>query len=278
MNKNIDNITQQGYNKLGDDMIGIDLNGEITYKVASLRFFEKNECHVTRYCPHDVLLLVYEGVLRFYENGEEYELYPGDYFIQRQNSYQTAEKTSDSPKYLYVHFLGEWVEGDREGVLSRSGNFDCAELLPMIYKLDKLAHGNCTCTERTGVFFEILSMLYRSPPDIDSEAVRILKYIDKNYLEIDSLENICEHFYYSKNYIINIFKRSQGMTPFEYINDLKIRRAMYLLEVTSKSIDEIALESGFNHYSHFYRLFVRKNSVSPFEWRKTVRLNTRVTE
>ena len=68
------------------------------------------------------------------------------------------------------------------------------------------------------------------------------------------------------------------MTPFEYINDLKIRRAMYLLEVTSKSIDEIALESGFNHYSHFYRLFMRKNGASPFEWRKKVRLNTRVTE
>jgi transcriptional regulator GlxA family with amidase domain len=68
------------------------------------------------------------------------------------------------------------------------------------------------------------------------------------------------------------------MTPFEYINDLKIRRAMYLLEVTSKSIEEIAIESGFNHYSHFYRLFMRKNGISPFEWRKKVRLNARLME
>ena len=92
----------------GDDMRGIDLNGEISYKTSSLRFFEKNECHVTRTCPHDVLLLVYEGILRFSEDGEEYELHPGDYFIQRFRSDQTGEKPSDSPKYLYIHFFGEW--------------------------------------------------------------------------------------------------------------------------------------------------------------------------
>ena len=261
-----------------EEMKGIDLNGEIAYKTSSLRFFEKNECHITRTCPHDVLLLVYEGVLRFSEDGEEYELHPGDYFIQRRSSNQTGEKPSDSPKYLYIHFIGEWTDSERDGVLARSGNFDCAAFMPLIYKIDRVAHENYTYTERMGALFEILSRLYRSVPDVDSAAVRILKYIDKNYLEISSLEDICDHFHYSKNHVINIFKQSQGMTPFEYINDLKIRRAMYLLEVTSKSIDEIALESGFNHYSHFYRLFMRKNGASPFEWRKKVRLNTRVTE
>ena len=280
MNKNIDNITNRCYNlSIGGDFVkGIDLNGEMIYKVSSLRFFEKNESHITRICPHDVLLLVYEGVLRFTEDGEEYELHPGEYFIQRQNSYQTGERVSDSPKYLYIHFFGKWEEEGQDGVLSRSGNFDYAALLPLIYKLDRLAHGNYTYTERIGVFYEILSMLYRSTPDTDGTAGKILKYIDKNYLTISSLEDICEHFHYSKNHVINIFRQSQGLTPFEYINDLKIRRAMYLLEVTSKSIDEIAIESGFNHYSHFYRLFLRKNGISPFEWRKKIRLNTGVNE
>lgn len=256
-------------------MQGIDLNGDIAYVVSSLRFFEKNESHVDRVCSHDILLLLYEGVLRFEEDGEEYELHPGEYFIQRRDSYQTGRRVSDSPKYLYIHFLGSWAEEEGDGVLRRSGSFDYASLLPLIYKIDRLAHGNYTYTERMGVFLEILSRLYRSTPDVDSAAGRILKYIDKNYLEINSLEDICNHFHYSKNHVINIFRQSQGMTPFEYINDLKIRRAMYLLEVTSKSIDDIAAESGFNHYSHFYRLFMRKNGVSPFEWRKKVRLDSR---
>ena len=34
---------------------------------------------------------------------------------------------------------------------------------------------------------------------------------------------------------------------------------------------ELARESGFNHYSHFFRLLMRKNGVSPYEWRHRLR-------
>ena len=46
-------------------MQGIDLNKPIRYKTASLRFFKEGEHHISRRCPEDVLLLVYDGVLRF---------------------------------------------------------------------------------------------------------------------------------------------------------------------------------------------------------------------
>ena len=46
-------------------MQGMDLNAPITYKHASLRFFEKNEYHVERFSRDNVLLLVFDGVLRF---------------------------------------------------------------------------------------------------------------------------------------------------------------------------------------------------------------------
>ena len=48
---------------------------------------------------------------------------------------------------------------------------------------------------------------------------------------------------------------------------------MNLLESTSKTSEEIMFECGFNNYSHYYRLFVRKNGVSPSEWRANVRSN-----
>ena len=51
-------------------MLGIDLDGAIDIKTASLRFFEPNERHVNRFCSCDVLVLVYDGVLRFCEDGE----------------------------------------------------------------------------------------------------------------------------------------------------------------------------------------------------------------
>jgi AraC-like DNA-binding protein len=160
-------------------------------------------------------------------------------------------------------------------VLSRSGSFDYAALAQLIQRMDRLAHGNYTYTEKIGVLYEILVQLYRTAPKIETPALLIRRFIANNYLSITSLEDVCREFHYSKNHVINIFREAYGITPFEYLNDVRIRRAMYLLEVTSKSIDEVARESGFNHYSHFYRLFMRKNGISPLEWRKKVRLEAR---
>ena len=82
-----------------------------------------------------------------------------------------------------------------------------------------------------------------------------------------TLENIGKTFSFSKNHVINIFKNEYGVTPFEYINMLKIKKCEYLLEVTGESIENIAINCGFNNYSQFYRLFLRKNNMSPKEYR-----------
>ena len=42
---------------------------------------------------------------------------------------------------------------------------------------------------------------------------------NENLSEI-SLEKICKEFHFSKNHIINIFKKEFGVTPIKYINDL----------------------------------------------------------
>ena len=76
-----------------------------------------------------------------------------------------------------------------------------------------------------------------------------------------------------KIHIINKFKEKYGKTPADFVNELKIRKCMNLLESTSKTSEEIMFECGFNNYSHYYRLFVRKNGVSPSEWRANVRSN-----
>ena len=86
-----------------------------------------------------------------------------------------------------------------------------------------------------------------------------------------SLEN--SEFYFSKNHIINIFKKEFGVTPIKYINNLKLNRAKYLLEVTSDNLEEIAIKSGFNDYSHFYKLFQKETGISPSVWRNKKQTN-----
>ena len=250
-------------------MRGINLNKPIIYKYASLRFFEKNEYHINRVCNDDVLLLVYEGVLRFLENGKEYEVTAGHYHIQQHGSKQIGHLPSDSPKYLYVHFWGEWT--DNADTLNYCGKFDYILFKNLLEKMDRISHENHTQTEQTAVFFDILSILYRNRLPIIKEN-DMAEYIQHHFNEKITLDVLSKKFNYSKNQIINIFKENFAQTPIDYLNKIRIKKALYLLEVTSNTAESIADDCGFQNYSHFYRLFVRENGVSPTEWRQNRRL------
>lgn len=252
-------------------MRSIDLNSPIKYEHASLRFFNENECHVERFCKSDVLLLVYEGVLRFSEDGVNYEIHPGNYHIQKKDTFQKGDIVSESPKYLYVHFKGEWKDNSDDGI-EYSGEFNYKKLKPLIEKMNDIAHSNASYIEKSAVFYKLLISLKNNEEKI-SIASRIGKYISDNINEKITLEMLSEEFHFSKNQIINIIKKEYNMTPFEYLNSIKLSMAENLLEVTSDSNEKIASECGFNNYSHFYRLFYRKNGISPSEWRVKKRIN-----
>lgn len=251
-------------------MKGIDLNQPVQYKHASMRYFEQNECHIDRLCRDDVLLLVFAGSLRFWEDGTFYEVAAGEYHIQRRGSLQKGLVPSDSPRYLYVHFWGHW--GEDGAVLPAGGNFNVDRLMPLMELLDRLAHGGATLTEQISVFTELLSRLYRGDRE-KTPADRMAEYIADHLSETVSLERLGEVFHFSKNHIINLFKQEYGATPTEYVNSLRLQKAMHLLEATSDGAETVASLCGFHNYSHFYRLFQRKTGASPTQWRKNKRLN-----
>lgn len=251
-------------------MMGIDLNSTIIFKHASLRFFENGEKHTSRFCRDNVLLVVFDGVLRFSENGIQYEILPGEYFIQRKDCYQSGDIASDAPKYLYVHFDGEWTDSDE--TLPQKGCHDLTLLSELVLKIDDASHKKQSLTELQYLFLKLLLSLRKNPAKT-SVARQLSEYVEKNIDSISSLSDICRELHYSKNYVIRIFNREFGCSPIQYINDIKIAKATYLLETTSRPIDEIAEKCGFSDYAYFYRRFVKKTGLSPLKWRKKVQEN-----
>lgn len=246
-------------------MRGIDLDQPILYKHASFRFFHKKEHHVTRYCKDNVLLLVYGGVLRFSEDGEAVEVHAGEYYIQSKNGGQAGPVASDEPQYLYVHFDAEWTEAP--GALAYRGQFDHRLLFELMQRIDTAAHQNEPYSVRQYLLLKLLLSL-RPQPEKSPLAKELSAYVEANIRSITSLSDICEAFHYSKNYMICLFDREFGVSPIQYINEVKLRRAMYLLETTSKAMGEIAAECGYADYAYFYKRFVQKVGVNPGQWRR----------
>lgn len=250
-------------------MEGIDLNRPVIFLHSSMRYFRENEHHINRTSVDEVLVMVYEGILRFSEDGVEYEIHPGHYHIQKKNSVQRGNIASDSPRYLYVHFLADW-SGNGE-ILKKSGEFDIQTFMPLMVKLDEMSHSDYTVTERATKFLELISMLYRGNAN-QTLAGQIADYISGRCISGITLEKLAEEFHFSKNHVINIFKKEYNMTPFEYVNELRVKKSEWLLEASNKSAQEIAIDCGFNNYSNFYKIFRQINGLSPTEWRERKRL------
>jgi AraC-like DNA-binding protein len=251
-------------------MHGIDLDKPISYQIAAFRYFAEKEQHIERFSKSNVLLLVFDGVLRFSENGKQYEVRAGEYHIQEINSYQNGELVSDSPKYLYVHFLCTWADTGR--ILPRRGRFNYVALRPAMEALHRGRYQNFTLAEQTSKFLEILAALYHTENQI-TLADRVASFLSANYRQNLTLEQIADTFSFSKNHIINTFRQTFGMTPFAYLNRLRIDLAAQLLEVTSQSAESICFECGFHNYAYFYKQFFRVHGMSPRQWRVHKRMD-----
>ncbi len=249
-------------------MDGILLSHPITYLHASLRAFRAEEFHISRLAEYDVLILMTGGVLRFAEDGEEVELRAGDYYIQRRGGRQTAPRPSELARYLYIHFLAEWGEGD--ACLPRYGRFSQSALGSLLTEMDALAHGNATYIARCGVLYRILALLGEGTREEDvADAIRAA--IEEDHLGGIRLSELAARFHFGKNHLIHLFKLRYGVTPVVYANRLRIARARYLLEATSDSLEAVSEACGFHYYSHFYRLFLREVGMTPSAYRASVR-------
>ncbi len=246
-------------------MFGINLNSPILYHNASLCYFYENEHHITRLCNCDVLLLVFDGILRFSEDGKDVEVKAGEYYIQRKGGFQEGKIPSNAPQYLYVHFWGEWE--DNNSCLPLCGNFNYEKLKSLIEEMHYVSqHKECYVVQKA-IFYSLLSALFKSQKE-KTVADEIAEYLIIHSNEDISLAMLCKRFYFSKNYIILLFKEKYGSTPFSYLLSIRLENAKKLLLNSTQTAEQIATDCGFSDYSHFYKAFKKNTSLSPNDWRK----------
>lgn len=106
------------------------------------------------------------------------------------------------------------------------------------------------------------------PDELISQAQ---SWLQENFAEEIKLADIAEKFALSERQIVRRFKLATGKTPAMYLQYIRINAAMDLLQATNLSIQDIASRVGLADKSYFAAVFKKTLSVSPSEYRKTVR-------
>ena len=109
------------------------------------------------------------------------------------------------------------------------------------------------------------------PASLDEQRVkRAMSYIREHHVEKISLEDISSVIHVSKSECCRCFKRSIGMTPFEYLMKYRVFEAANLFKDpahASDSIADVALAVGFNNLSYFSKLFGKYMNCTPRQYR-----------
>ena len=96
----------------------------------------------------------------------------------------------------------------------------------------------------------------------------VITYISEHYCEKIYVEKLSDMINVSPDYFTKMFKTSIGRTPIDYINGLRVNKAMELLYSTKKSMAEIADEIGFCNPNYFHKIFKQYINTSPLAYRK----------
>lgn len=107
----------------------------------------------------------------------------------------------------------------------------------------------------------------RQPRNMD-QLRKVLEYMDQHCNENISLRQLATLANMSDQHFCRIFKKITGKRPVDYMNYLRINRAVVLLSESDFNISEVAMAVGFDDSNYFSRLFKKYQKTSPSAMRK----------
>lgn len=221
---------------------------------------------------HDyyVIGLVESGVRRLVCNNREYALGAGDMLLLNpSDSHGCVQEDGGVLDYRAVNISKEIMSELSKEITGESApprfyenvlrDFETAGRFRMLHEM--IMHGYSEF-EKEEALLILLAELIRLTGKPFLECVsrcsapieRACRFMDEHCGEHITLGQLCECSGLSKSTLLRSFTKAKGVTPYRYLQAVRIGRAKELLERGAKPID-VAMQTGFSDQSHFTNAF-----------------------
>lgn len=214
--------------------------------------------------------------------GRRYSIAPGDVLLFNPgDNHACIQSDGDTFDYRGINItrevmldLTEEVTGNRRlPVFTQNVTHDeeAAACLNELHDLIMKGSREFSREEDLLLLMTLLIRRYGKPfesciPECRSEIENACIFMEQHFAERLSLEQICRHVGLSKSTLLRSFTRSKGVTPYSYLENIRISEAKKLLEQGIPPV-EAAMKTGFSDQSHFTNYFSRFIGLSPGVYR-----------
>ena len=213
------------------------------------------------------------------------KLCKGDFFCAVKNEKVCYYPQKENPwTYIYMDLYGEDLEEIIEKYDFRGKNsFGKIDFLEEVIEIHKLFEIRASKNMENESFLNSLALTllsmhtsYKQSVDLkisDVHVKKIQEYIDFNFNKKISISSLAKQFYLSCGYIRNIFYDRFHMSPKQYLQNLRMKKAAELLEISEYRVSEISVSVGYEDQLAFSKTFKSHFGTSPTEYRKLHRKN-----
>ena len=209
----------------------------------------------------------------------------GNVYLIPAFSIKSANLISDTLDHEWIHFtvnsgLNHYIETADKVVSYKcdDGSAFAFKKIIEIYesKQSKRIADNTATSALTGFLLSQFFMLKNTDDNNEKERfIPVLKYIEENLSKKIMNDDLCKLVYLNKIYFSNLFKKSFGVSPKQYVQQKRMMTAATLLVTTNKPIKAISEEVGFYDDAYFNRSFTKFTHMTPREYRLSLRKSPR---
>ena len=230
------------------------------------------------------IIFTYDGQGELEYDGWSYHLGPGDGILidcSKRSSYHTL---GESWSHCVLHFYGR-TAGYYYDLYQTNGNLLFHQPTGGQFQelLDRIVHHLHLPTvfrdmDVSNSIENLLIYLIRSTnnyritgAEVPQSIHTMIDFIYDHYTEAIRLDELSDVSGYNKYYMCRLFKKYFGMSPQDYIINLRILKAKELLRDTDISIQAISDMVGIGDLNYFYRIYKARTGLSPGAYRKSIK-------
>lgn len=202
-------------------------------------------------------------------DGLELTLLPGSLTFIHLKEKSLIKTTHADWEIYFIHVLGSDID-DIYRCVTQNKNYVINNFNPVFFQktIEELYVLSTTDYDPFYISEKIYSLLmdvFKQSQKFSSSMLinQIVSFINNNYSNNISIDDICNAFYISKYYFIRRFRCEMKITPKQYLTQIRLNKAQLLLAHTNKKLNEIALLCGFKTERNLIYSFNKHLNTSP---------------